>query len=80
MAPDKASANDYESLLFGQLPAIVLTLPHIILAPHSIRLFTIHVEPDKYDFERGRKYRICKEYQMPGQHEPQQVYCTFTLK
>ena len=50
------------------------------LAPHSTRLFTIHVEPDKYDFERGRKYRICKEYQMPGQHEPQQVYCTFTLK
>ena len=50
------------------------------LAPHSTRLFTIHVEPDKYDFERGRKYRICKEYQMPGQHKPQQVYCTFTLK
>ena len=23
------------------------------LAPHSTRLFTIHVEPDKYDFELG---------------------------
>ena len=50
------------------------------LAPHSTRLFTIHVEPDKYDFELGKEYRICKEYQMPGQHKPQQVYCTFTLK
>lgn len=50
------------------------------LAPYSTRLFTIHVEPDKYDFERGQIYRICKEYQMPGQHKPQQVYCTFTLK
>ena len=24
------------------------------LVPHSTRLFTIHVEPDKYDFESGR--------------------------
>ena len=32
------------------------------LAPHSTRLFTIHVEPDKYDFERGRIYGIDKEY------------------
>ena len=30
------------------------------LAPHSTRLFTIHVEPDKYDFERGQIYRIVR--------------------
>ena len=28
------------------------------LAPHSTRLFTIHVDSDKYDFERGQEYRI----------------------
>ena len=28
------------------------------LAPHSTRLFTIHVEPDKYDFERGHCQRV----------------------
>ena len=31
------------------------------LAPHSTRLFTIHVEPDKYDFERGQIYRIVRK-------------------
>ena len=47
------------------------------LAPHSTRLFTIHVEPDKYDFERGREYRIVKELFKSKQSNPQSVYCYF---
>ena len=50
------------------------------LAPHSTRLFTIHVEPDKYDFERGQEYRIVKEFFKSGQSNPQSAYCYFTLK
>ena len=49
-------------------------------APHSTRLFTIHVEPDKYDFERGQKYRIVKEFFKSGQSNPQSVYCNFTIE
>ena len=47
------------------------------LAPHSTRLFTIHVEPDKYDFERGQIYCIAKEFFKKGKKEPQSVYCYF---
>ena len=50
------------------------------LAPHSTRLFTIHVEPDKYDFERGREYRIVKEFFKEGKKVPQSVYCYFTIE
>ena len=32
------------------------------LAPHSTCLFTIYVNSDKYDFERGQEYRIVKEF------------------
>ena len=49
------------------------------LAPHSTRLFTIHVEPDKYDFESGREYRIVKELSKSRQGNPQRVYCYFTI-
>ena len=50
------------------------------LAPHSTRLFTIHVEPDKYDFERGQKYRIVKEFFKSGQSNLQSAYCNFTIE
>ena len=50
------------------------------LAPHSTRLFTIHVEPDKYDFERGQEYRIVKELFKSKQSNPQSVYCYFTIE
>ncbi len=50
------------------------------LAPHSTRLFTIHVEPDKYDFERGLEYRIANEFFKSGQNNPQSVYCNFTIE
>ena len=50
------------------------------LAPHSTRLFTIHVEPDKYDFERGQIYRIVKEFFKKGKKVPQNVYCYFTIE
>ena len=50
------------------------------LAPHSTRLFTIHVEPDKYDFERGQEYRIVKEFFKKGKKVPQSVYCNFTIE
>ena len=46
------------------------------LAPHSTRLFTIHVEPDKYDFERGREYRIVKEFFKSRPSNPPSVYPT----
>ena len=49
-------------------------------APHSTRLFTIHVEPDKYDFERGQIYRIAKELFKSRQSNPQSVYCYFTIE
>ena len=50
------------------------------LAPHSTRLFAIHVEPDKYDFESGREYRIVKELSKSRQSNPQSVYCYFTIE
>ncbi len=50
------------------------------LAPHSTRLFTIHVDSDKYDFERGQEYRIVKEFFKKGKKEPQSVYCNFTIE
>ena len=50
------------------------------LAPHSTRLFTIHVEPDKYDFERGQIYRIVKEFFKKGKRIPQSVYCYFSFE
>ena len=50
------------------------------LAPHSTRLFTIHVEPNKYDFERGQIYRIAKEFFKKGKKEPQSVYCNFSFE
>ena len=50
------------------------------LAPHSTRLFTIHVEPNKYDFERGQEYRIVKEFFKKGKKVPQSVYCYFTIE
>ena len=50
------------------------------LAPHSTRLFTIHVDSDKYDFEHGREYRIVKELSKSRQSNPQSVYCYFTIE
>ena len=50
------------------------------LAPHSSRQFTIHVEPDKYDFERGQEYRIVKEFFKKGKKVPQSVYCYFSFE
>ena len=50
------------------------------LAPHSTRLFTIHVDSDKYDFERGQEYRIVKEFFKKGKRVPQSVYCYFTIE
>ena len=50
------------------------------LAPHSTRLFTIHVDSDKYDFERGLEYRIAKEFFKSGQNNAQSAYCNFTIE
>ena len=50
------------------------------LAPHSTRLFTIYVNSDKYDFERGQIYRIAKELFKLGQNNPKSVYCYFTIE
>ena len=50
------------------------------LAPHSTRLFTIHVDSDKYDFERGLEYRIVKEFFKKGKKVPQSVYCYFSFE
>ena len=49
------------------------------LAPHSTRLFTINVEPDKYDFEHGKEYRIGKEYIVSGQRKSMYAYCYFKI-
>ncbi len=50
------------------------------LAPHGTRLFTIHVDSDKYDFERGQIYRIVKEFFKKGKRVPQNVYCYFSFE
>ena len=50
------------------------------LAPHSTRLFIVHVEPDKYDFDRGHEYRIAKEFFKLGQNNSKSVYCYFTIE
>ena len=47
------------------------------LASHSTRLFTIYVDSDKYDFERGQEYRIVKEFFKKGKKVPQSVYYYF---
>ena len=47
------------------------------LAAHTSCHFTIHIQPDKYDFERGRDYRIGKEYRVSGEKRPGIVYCKF---
>ena len=48
------------------------------LAAHTSRHFTIHIQPDMYDFEQGREYRIGKEYRVSGEKRPNIVYCYFT--
>ena len=50
------------------------------LAPHSTCLFTIYVNSDKYDFERGQEYRIVKEFFKKGKKVPQSVYCYFSFE
>ena len=50
------------------------------LASHSTRLFTIYVNSDKYDFERGQEYRIVKEFFKKGKKVPQSVYCYFSFE
>ena len=50
------------------------------LAPHSTRLFTIYVNSDKYDFERGQEYRIVKEFFKKEKKVPQSVYCYFSFE
>ncbi len=50
------------------------------LAPHSTRLFTIHVDSDKYDFERGQEYRIAKEFFKKVKKVPQSVYRYFSFE
>ena len=49
------------------------------LAAHASRHFTIHIQPDMYDFEPGKEYRIGKEYSIVGQEKPQTVYSYFTV-
>ena len=48
------------------------------LAGHTSRHLTIHIQPDMYDFEPGREYRIGKDYNVPGEKRPNIVYCKFT--
>ena len=48
------------------------------LAARASRRFTIHVQPDMYDFESGKEYRIGKEYSISG--KAQTVYGYFTIK
>lgn len=50
------------------------------LAGHASRHFTIHIQPDMYDFEQGREYRIGKEYIVSGEKRPIIVYCYFTTE
>ena len=50
------------------------------LASHSTRLFTIHVDSDKYDFERGQEHRIVKVFFKKGKKVPQNVYCYFSFE
>ena len=47
------------------------------LAGHASRHFTIHIQPDMYDFEHGREYRIGKEYHVSGEKRPRIAYCYF---
>ena len=47
------------------------------LAGHTSRHFTIHIQPDMYDFEPGREYRIGKDYNVPGEKRSTIVYCNF---
>ena len=49
------------------------------LAPHSTHLFTIHIGPDKYDYERGKEYRIGKEFFVSGQRKGKYGYCYFKI-
>ena len=46
------------------------------LAAHTSHHFTIHIQPDMYDFEQGRDYRIGKEYRVSGEKRPNFVSTT----
>ena len=50
------------------------------LAPHSTHLFTIHIGPEKYDLERGKEYRIVKEFFKSRQSNSQSVFGYFTIE
>ena len=50
------------------------------LAAHTSCHFTIHVQPNMYDFELDGEYRIGKEYSISGQEKPQTIYGYFTVE
>ena len=47
------------------------------LAAHTSRHFTIHIQPDMYDFEQDSEYRIGKEYRVSGEKRSNIVFCNF---
>ena len=47
------------------------------LMAHASRHFTIHIQPDMYDFEHNKVYRIGKEYHVSGEKRSNIVYCNF---
>lgn len=47
------------------------------LAGHASRHFTIRIQPDMYDFEHDREYRIGKKYNVSGGERPTIAYCYF---
>lgn len=49
------------------------------LAPHQSRRFTIRSLSNLYYFERGKEYRIGKDYRLSEQNEPLHAYCYFTF-
>ena len=40
----------------------------------------MHVDSDKYDFERGQEYRIAKEFFKKVKKVPQSVYRYFSFE
>ena len=59
---------------------ILLALVSLASCRQTARQTVADVEPDKYDFERGQKYRIVKEFFKKGKRVPQSVYCYFSFE
>ena len=86
VADAEQPTDSTEAVTSADALRLVITDKHLMqtdsLIGRTLRLplDSIHVEPDKYDFERGQIYRIVKEFFKKGKRLQQSVYCYFSFE